>query len=138
MFRVFWTFLFLLFLASGCSMRTDIIPNSLQNGDVVSEAVNDQIREGGLVGNDTDIIKSTVANANILDSSSLVRLSWSNPTTGSSGTVVAIDEFLGQDGHHCRSFKTSVTTFIGNTFYDGRACQVNPEEWILSLFQLSD
>ena len=65
-------------------------------------------------------------------------LAWSNPQTGSTGTIVAIDKFMGKHGQQCRGFKTSVDTFMGIAFYNGEACQISPGEWVLSWFKSSD
>lgn len=117
----------------GCSVAQNILPENLRFNQ---QKAQENSKKGGLVENDTEIIKNTVAKANINNSTQ--QLAWSNPQTGSSGTVVAINEFMGQDGQKCRSFKTSVATFVGIAFYDGDVCQISPSEWILSLFNRTD
>ena len=98
-----------------------------------------QVKEGGLLENDTKIITNTVTNAEITELAKDIKpLAWNNPVTGSSGTVVAINEFMTQNGQSCRSFKTSVATFVGSAFYDGDVCQNRLGEWILALFTRSD
>ena len=122
-------------LASGCAVNQGV--EEVASPDVlVTESVAQANRPGGVSETDARVITDTVAKA---PAGAPVRpLAWSNPSTGSSGTIMAIDAFLGKHGQSCKGFKTSVSSFMGIALYDGEACQISPGEWVLSFFRSSD
>ena len=138
MYKNYWIITAMAIALVGCA-DTQYAATDLFFSDEDKQNVIAQVKEGGLVENDTKIITNTVTNAKITELTHNIKpLAWNNPVTGSSGTVVAINEFMGQNGQNCRSFKTSVATFVGSAFYDGDVCQNRLGEWILSLFTRSD
>ncbi len=121
---------------SACSI-TGPNPAGLESGaKLVTGSVIKPAVPAGVASTDAEVIKSTVAEAQLKPNNSTA-LAWANPATGSSGTILAIDRFLGKHGQKCRGFKTTVKTFMGIAFYNGEACQISPSEWVLSWFRRS-
>ena len=120
-------------LISGCAVTGGGLQNISSSEQIVNESVASSAKPKGVDQADAEIIKTAVAEAS--DPTSVKPLAWQNPDTGSSGTIVAIDKFMGKHGQRCRGFKTSVTTFMGIAFYNGETCQISPGEWVLSWFR---
>lgn len=121
---------------SGCAINGNTLPQIADDNSIVTESVTKGATPAGIAKGDAEVIKSAVAEAPIEER--IKPLAWSNPQTGSTGTIVAIDKFMGKHGQQCRGFKTSVDTFMGIAFYNGEACQISPGEWVLSWFKSSD
>ncbi|MEL6734576.1 MAG: RT0821/Lpp0805 family surface protein [Pseudomonadota bacterium] len=121
---------------SGCAINGNTLPQIADDKSIVTESVTKGATPAGIAKGDAEVIKSAVAEAPIEER--IKPLAWSNPQTGSTGTIVAIDKFMGKHGQQCRGFKTSVDTFMGIAFYNGEACQISPGEWVLSWFKSSD
>ena len=120
---------------SGCAVG-GLNSAKLSSGEqIVATSVTKAAESEGVAQTDAEIIKTAVAAAPVDESNALA---WANPQTGSSGTIVAIDKFMGKHGQACRGFKTSVDTFMGIAFYNGEACQISPGEWVLSWFRPSE
>lgn len=62
-------------------------------------------------------------------------LKWDNNLTGSEGTISAIVEKK-QDGHLCRTFKTTRAAFDGVNLYHGQICELAPEIWTVTAFEI--
>jgi len=124
------------FVISGCAINGNTLPQVADDKSIVTESVTKSATPAGIAKGDAEVIKSAVADASI--ESRIKPLAWSNPKTGSTGAIVAIDKFMGKHGQQCRGFKTSVDTFMGIAFYNGEACQISPGEWVLSWFKSSD
>jgi hypothetical protein len=58
---------------------------------------------------------------------------WSNPETGSQGTITAIAEKK-DDAGLCREFQTSRESFDGVMIYKGETCMQNGGQWTLKSF----
>ncbi len=58
---------------------------------------------------------------------------WSNPETGSQGTITAIAEKKDETGL-CREFQTSRESFDGVMIYKGETCLQNGGQWTLKSF----
>lgn len=121
---------------TGCAVNGTSAPQLASTDDLIDQSVVAGTKAEGVAQTDAEIIKTTVAKAPDRDGAKA--LAWANPKTGSSGTIVAIDRFMGQHGQACRGFKTSVDTFMGIAFYNGEACQISPGEWVLSWFKPSE
>ena len=119
--------------ASGCAVAGNSLPEITDGSQLVTNSVVEKAKTDGIEETDAEIIKATVATAGSASVSE--PLAWSNPETGSSGAIVAIDKFLGSHGQKCRGFKTSVDNFMGIAFYNGEACQIGAGEWVLSWFK---
>ena len=122
--------------ASGCAVSGNSLPDLIDNDALVTNSVASKTKAEGIAETDAEVIKQTVATANV--ASKIKPLAWSNPQTGSSGTIVAIDKFMGKHGQRCRGFKTSVDSFMGIAFYNGEACKISADKWVLSWFKASE
>ncbi|MEM7303718.1 MAG: RT0821/Lpp0805 family surface protein [Pseudomonadota bacterium] len=120
----------------GCAFGGNKLASVASTDQIVSQSVTTKATQNGVSQDDAEIIKKTVVAAKKKDRD--LALAWTNPDTGSSGTIVAIDNFLGKHGQKCRGFKTTVATFMGIAFFDGEACQISPGEWVLSWFRPQD
>ncbi|MEM8749332.1 MAG: RT0821/Lpp0805 family surface protein [Pseudomonadota bacterium] len=121
---------------SACAVNGNSLPELTSSDQLVTNSVAEQARPNGVSKTDAEVIKSTVAS--IDDASRTEPLAWSNPETGSSGAIVAIDQFMGKHGQRCKGFKTTLSSFMGISYYDGEACQISPGEWVLSWFKSAD
>ena len=119
--------------ASGCAINGNALPDIADSDQLVTQSVVKKTKPEGIEATDAELIKSTVAAAG--SSNDVTPLAWRNPQTGSSGAIVAIDNFLGKHGQKCRGFKTSVTNFMGIAYYNGETCQISGEKWVLSWFK---
>ncbi len=125
-----------LFVAS-CAVSNPGLASLESDATLVDQSVAKPVQPAGVASTDAEVIKTTVAEATLTQDVATA-LAWRNPATGSSGTIMAIDKFLGKHGQKCRGFKTTVSTFMGIAFYNGEACQISASEWVLSWFRLSD
>jgi len=123
-------------LGSGCSIAGNPISSVASADKIITDSIATKAKTDGLSEGDVEILKRTVATIAVKDKISPV--TWSNPETGTSGSIVAIDNFLGKHGQKCRGFKTSVTNFTGVGLYNGEACQLSPDNWVLSWFKSID
>jgi surface antigen len=119
---------------AACSLSDSKLAGLQSEASLVNGSVSTPVKNAGIASTDAEIIKSTVAHAKLKTGASTA-LAWVNPDTGSSGTIMAIDNYFGKHGQKCRVFKTTVSTFMGIAFYDGEACQISPKEWVLSWFR---
>ncbi len=121
---------------SACSI-TGPNPAGLESdAKLITSSVTKPAKPAGVASTDAEVIKIAVAEAELRKNVSTF-LAWTNPATGSSGTIMAIDRFMGKHGQKCRGFKTTVKTFMGIAFYNGETCQISPSEWVLSWFRPS-
>lgn len=86
----------------------------------------------GIDSTDAEVIKNAVASA---DTAIEPELAWSNPDTGSRGTIKAIDKFVGSHGQKCKKFQTTVDSFTGISLYNGETCEARKDSWVLSWFR---
>ena len=119
--------------ASGCAINGNALPEIADGKQLVTSSVVEKNKVEGIEKTDAELIKSTVIAAN----RAATPLAWQNPETGSSGAIVAIDNFMGKHGQKCRGFKTSVANFMGISYYNGETCQIDGEQWVLSWFKAS-
>lgn len=135
-FRLVWAVAFSAFFISGCAVSGgDPIIQLASEDQLITGSVVEQAKSEGIAQTDADIIKTTVTRAK--NASETHPLSWSNPETGSSGSIVAIDKFMGKHGQLCRGFKTTLSNFAGISIYDGETCQIEEDRWVLSWFKPS-
>jgi len=122
----------LVLLMSACSLTSQ--NKTLASADtLVTGSVAKSAEPEGFEGTDAEVIKTVVVDAeNIVPKTS--ELAWSNPDTGNSGTIVAIDKFIGSSGQKCKKFQTTVDSFAGISLYDGETCEVKRGLWVLSWF----
>lgn len=121
---------------SGCSMTNRISSVNTEN-TIITSSINKQVRPEGLNEADAEQIKNAVLQVNSTDktadnSSSL--MAWSNPDTGNTGTITAIDNYIGTHGQSCKKFRTTVDSFMGIALYNGETCELRKGFWVLSWF----
>ena len=115
---------------SSCTM-TSKTASLVDDTSLVTGSVAKPSKPEGVEGNDAEVIKTVVADA---ISPKTSELAWSNPDTGNSGTILAIDKFVGSSGQKCKKFQTTVDSFMGISLYDGETCEVKRGSWVLSWF----
>jgi len=134
--RCVWPVALTVLFISGCAVSGgDPIAQFASEDQLITGSVVEQAKPEGVAQTDADIIKTTVSNAK--SASQNHPLAWSNPETGASGTIVAIDKFMGKHGQHCRGFKTTVSNFAGISYYNGETCKIEEDRWVLSWFKPS-
>jgi surface antigen len=65
-------------------------------------------------------------------------IDWSNPDTGSTGTITAYPVVAGKDGTLCRTVATTVSDLRGVRRYRGQSCQRRDGRWQLFSFTADD
>ncbi len=123
----------LILAIGGCAIKGDALSNVASGDQLITHSVVDKSKPAGIEKADAEVIKTTVVSAS--GSTEVKPLAWTNPETGSSGAIVAIDSFMGKHGQKCRGFKTSVANFMGIAYYNGETCQISGENWVLSWFK---
>jgi len=113
---------------SACTMTSKSL---VSEGTLVTGSVAKPIKPEGIEGTDAEVIKTVVADSSVAQTS---ELAWNNPDTGNSGTILAIDKFVGSSGQSCKKFQTTVDSFMGISLYDGETCEVKRGLWVLSWF----
>ena len=119
-------------LATGCAVNK---PFAALESDpaIITSSVTKPIEAEGVDPRDAETIKMAVAQAQSEGTDSHL-LAWSNPETGSSGTITAIDQFVGSHGQSCKKFRTTVDSFMGISLYNGETCELKKGLWVLSWF----
>ena len=119
-------------LATGCAVNK---PFAALESDpaIITSSVTKPIEAEGVDPRDAETIKMAVAEAQSEGTDSHL-LAWSNPETGSSGTITAIDQFVGSHGQSCKKFRTTVDSFMGISLYNGETCKQKKGLWVLSWF----
>ena len=119
-------------LATGCAVNK---PFAALESDpaIITSSVTKPIEAEGVDPRDAETIKMAVAEAQSEGTASRL-LAWSNPETGSSGTITAIDQFVGSHGQSCKKFRTTVDSFMGISLYNGETCELKKGLWVLSWF----
>lgn len=126
-------------ILSGCS--TVMMPlsgwGSAQNGPPAGEIATGSIPKPTVATpapeSDGDVIRRTVEQVArgtaVADPTG--RLTWSNPTSGNSGTISDLVAAKASNGAPCRDFATTLATIEGVSMYRGRACQGYAGPWDL-------
>lgn len=123
-------------MLGGCTVAGTGMPEIADSNKLVTHSVVEKTKPAGIEATDAELIKSTVVAAKSADETK--PLAWVNPETGSSGAIVAIDNFMGKHGQKCRGFKTSVANFMGIAYYNGETCQISAGKWVLSWFKAAN
>ena len=120
--------------ASGCSL-TGATSSIKSEPEIITSSITEPVVTEGVDPTDAEIIKLTVADTDTgqADGQSHL-LAWNNPETGNSGTITAIDDFVGKHGQSCRKFTTTVDSFMGISLYNGETCELKNGFWVLSWF----
>ena len=118
----------LVLLLQGCSLSA-LTPRA--DDLAVTGSIDPALRQEGVDGKDAEVINTTVAGVQG-DGPSESALAWSNPDTGSRGTIIAIENMVGESGRNCRKFQTTLDNFAGISLYKGETCEVRPGKWTLN------
>ena len=119
-------------LATGCAVNKPFAALE-SDPEIITSSVTKPIEAEGVDPRDAETIKMAVAQAQSEGTDSHL-LAWSNPETGSSGTITAIDQFVGSHGQSCKKFRTTVDSFMGISLYNGETCELKKGLWVLSWF----
>ena len=87
------------------------------------------------VGPDDRRYIAAVVPAHIADPTDQALLSWSNPDTGNSGTIIEIVPADPNGIRGCARFTTSANTFAGLRNYTGMACPDSFKAWHVTLLE---
>ncbi|MBL4892319.1 MAG: hypothetical protein JKX91_10965 [Rhizobiaceae bacterium] len=117
---------------SACTISKAVNTSDLQT-ELITGSISKAIRAEGVDATDTEVIKTAVVQNDGTQASSTA-LAWQNPNTGNSGTIIAIEKFVGPQGRQCKKFQTTVDSFMGISIYDGETCEMKKGFWILSRF----
>ena len=118
--------------ATGCTLNKTM--SSLESEpQIVTSSVTKPVKAEGIDSTDAEMIKNVVAEAESVEPTPST-LAWSNPDTGNSGTIMAIDKFVGSHGQKCKKFQTTVDSFMGISLYKGETCELKSGFWVLSWF----
>jgi surface antigen len=69
--------------------------------------------------------------AGVSQDAEVSRIEWSNPDTGSTGTIATLDLPVERSGTLCRPFATTVSDVRGVSRYRGEACRRADGRWQL-------
>ena len=119
-------------LATGCAVNKPFADVE-RDPEIITGSVTKPVEAEGVDPRDAETIKMAVAQAQSSSENSHL-LAWSNPETGSSGTITAIDQFVGSHGQSCKKFRTTVDSFMGISLYNGETCELKKGLWVLSWF----
>lgn len=131
-------------LLTGCTLSSPF-KGLKSEPEIITGSVTAPVKDEGIDPTDAEAIKLAVAAAEAgmpvdgvtepatAESGSHL-LAWSNPETGNSGTITAIEEFAGSHGQSCRKFQTTVDSFMGISLYKGETCELKKGAWVLSWF----
>ena len=113
---------------SGCVVAGPSVEDTLLDPTITGSITPKAAPVDSDVASDQRIVRNAVSAADIDKGTG--NYSWSNPETGSSGVILALNQQ--RDGDNiCRSFETSRQRFDGVALYQGRACTVGAGEWAL-------
>lgn len=119
-------------VVSGCAIGKSV-DNLASEPALVTGSITENVETEGVHPTDAETIKLAVADAQEATPESNL-LAWSNPETGNSGTITAIDNYIGTDGQSCKKFRTTVDSFMGISLYNGETCELKKGFWVLSWF----
>ena len=116
-----------------CSLSTQMASLDKKPSDLMTSSVAKSAKAEGIDSTDAELIKQAVVGADP-GAAGDHSLAWSNPDTGNSGTIMAIDRFIGKEGQNCKKFQTTVDSFMGISIYKGETCELRKNQWVLSDF----
>ena len=114
-------------LLAGCTSSGPVADAAPEN-TIVTGQVAETAYGSGVSVEDAALLKRIAAQT----STEALPLQWTNPETGTRGSLVSLDGFKGRHGQTCRSFRTTVATYLGISWFEGEACEVDKGAWTLS------
>lgn len=137
-FAIFVTFILLM---QGCIISGDKLDKmgsattpdtSIVTGSV---APTPQISSDPIVQSDELVIRDEIKAVENLNTSPK-ELKWDNTITGSEGTITSIVEGT-SNGRLCRRFKTTRSAYDGENLYHGEICEMAPDVWTITAFDMA-
>lgn len=119
-------------LLPGCAMKDFSIEKAVPDQGTVTGSVAQAPQVDAKSSSDQSTVRNIVSALNFTQWGSKP-VPWSNPETGSQGTITAIAEKKGDTGL-CREFQTSRESFDGVMLYKGETCMQNGGQWALKSF----
>ncbi len=117
---------------SGCAMKDFGIEKAVPDQATVTGSVAPAQPVDSKGSSDQTTVRNIVSALNFTQWGSKP-VPWSNPETGSQGTITAIAEKKDETGL-CREFQTSRESFDGVMLYKGETCMQNGGQWTLKSF----
>ncbi|CAM1627912.1 Surface antigen domain [Bartonella choladocola] len=118
-------------MGSALSSRENNVDTSLVTGSVNSQAT---LPGDPIVQSDELVIRDEIRTIGNL-ATAPEELKWDNSITGSEGTISAIVENTDK-GRKCRRFKTTRSAYDGENLYHGQVCEIAPEVWTMTAFDM--
>jgi hypothetical protein len=119
-------------LLSGCAMKDFGMEKAVPDQATVTGSVAPAQPVDGKGSSDQLTVRNIVSALNFTQWGNKP-VPWSNPETGSQGTITAIAEKK-DDAGLCREFQTSRESFDGVMIYKGETCMQNGGQWTLKSF----
>lgn len=119
-------------LLSGCAMKDFSVEKAVPDQATVTGSVAPAQPVDGKGSSDQLTVRNIVSALNFTQWGNKP-VPWSNPETGSQGTITAIAEKK-DDAGLCREFQTSRESFDGVMIYKGETCMQNGGQWTLKSF----
>ncbi|WP_436118767.1 RT0821/Lpp0805 family surface protein [Phyllobacterium sp. LjRoot231] len=119
-------------LLSGCAMKDFSIEKAVPDQATVTGSVAPAQPADNKGSSDQLTVRNIVSALNFTQWGNKP-VPWSNPETGSQGTITAIAEKK-DDAGLCREFQTSRESFDGVMIYKGETCMQNGGQWTLKSF----
>jgi surface antigen len=119
-------------LLSGCAMKGFSVEKAVPDQTTVTGSVAPAQSVDNKGSSDQTTVRNIVSALNFTQWGSKP-VPWSNPETGSQGTITAIAEKKDETGL-CREFQTSRESFDGVMLYKGETCMQNGGQWTLKSF----
>lgn len=119
-------------LLSGCAMKDFSIEKAAPDQATVTGSVAPAQPVDAKGSSDQMTVRNIVSALNFTQWGNKP-VPWSNPETGSQGTITTIAEKK-DDAGLCREFQTSRESFDGVMIYKGETCMQNGGQWTLKSF----
>lgn len=119
-------------MASAAAPTENNVDASLVTGSIPSQST--PLTTDPILQSDELVIRDeirVIENLKISDK----ELKWDNTITGSEGTISAIVE-NSDKGRKCRKFKATRSAFDGENLYHGELCEVAPDVWTMTAFDV--
>ncbi|SDP69683.1 outer membrane surface antigen [Phyllobacterium sp. YR620] len=119
-------------LLQGCAMKGFSIEKAVPDQTAVTGSVAPAQAVDAKGSSDQTTVRNIVSALNFTQWGKKP-VPWSNPETGSQGTITAIAEKKNET-ELCREFQTSRESFDGVMLYKGETCMQNGGQWTLKSF----
>lgn len=137
-FSIFVTFILLM---QGCIISGDKLDKmgsaTVPDSSIVTGSISPtpQTTSDPIIQSDEQVIRDEIKTIENLNTSPK-ELKWDNTITGSEGTIISIVE-TSNNGRVCRRFKTTRSAYDGENIYHGEICEMAPEVWTMTTFDMA-